>query len=277
MYNVYSGILKMMDDFRDDGLEVQIKYRLEDDYSELKNTYHLNEIAGGGSDFQKALNLLGWISSHIYHYGNYDNHVKNTAMDLLEYAFDKGINCGINCRSLSLALTECLLAIGIKARTVYILPFSPYDFDNHVVCEAWIKELNKWVMLDPTYNLYVSDKEGTPLGVVELRQKLADQEEIIFSEAANYNGNSIDKAEIISYLAKDLFWFIVSDIQGSDSENIDGSRSISIVPVGYDAKKNDLANIDFRIKSWGDSPEMQNWRKNAENRKVIYKGIDLLK
>lgn len=276
MFDVYSGILKMMDEFRDDGLDVRIQYLLDDDYSELTNTYHLNEIAGCGSDFQKALNLLSWISSHIYHYGNYDNHVKNTAMDLFDYAFDKGINCGINCRSLSLALTECLLAIGIKTRTVYILPFSPYDFDNHVVSESWIKELNKWVMLDPTYNLYVSDKEGIPLGVVELRQKLAEQEEVIFSEAANYNGNSIDKAEILSYYAKDLFRFSVSDIQGRDSENIDNRRMISIVPVGYDVKKSTLANIDFRIKSWGDSPAMQNWRKNAEKAKIIYKGIDLL-
>ena len=277
MFNVYSGLLKMMDDFRDDGMDVQLKYLIDDDYSELKNTYHLDEIAGSGSDFQKAVNLLNWISSHIYHYGNYDNHVRNTAMDLFDYAFDKGENRGINCRSLSLALTECLLAVGVKTRTVYILPFSPYDFDNHVVSECWIEELNKWVLFDPTYNLYFSDKDGTPLGILELRQKLAEQEEIVFSELANYNGNPLNKDEIITYYAKDMFRFLLSDTQAPNSEEVSGRKIIHITPVGYNVKKASLANIDFRIKNWGDSPAMQNWRKNEQETEVIYKGIELLK
>lgn len=275
MFDVYSGILKMMEDFRDDGKDITIRYLLDADYKDLCATYKLKENAGSKADFDKAINLLNWISSNVYHYGNYDNHVTNTAMELLEYAFGKGEKYGINCRSLSLALTECLLAIGIKARTIYIMPFSPYDFDNHVVCEAWICELDKWVMLDPTNNLYATFN-NVPLNILELRGLLANQEEVIYNIEANYNGTPINKDEISTYYAKDLFRFMISDIQGTNSENIEGIRLINITPCGYDVKKYTLANIDFRINKWGNNENLQTWRKSSETDRLIYKGLDTL-
>ncbi len=275
MFDVYSGIIKMAEDFRDDGKDITIRYLIDADYKDLFETYKLKEIAGTKADFDKAIKLLNWISSNVFHYGNYDNHVTNTAMELLDYAFGKGEKYGINCRSLSLALTECLLAIGIKARTIYIMPFSPYDFDNHVVCEAWIGEIDKWVMLDPTYNLYATFN-NVPLNILELRGLLANQEEVIYSNEANYNGNPINKDEISTYYAKDLFRFMISDIQGTNSENIDGRRLINITPFGYDVKQCTLANIDFRIKKWGNNENLQTWRKSSETDKLIYKGLDIL-
>lgn len=275
MYDLYSGIIKMTEDFRDDGKDITINYLLDADYNDLCESYKLNEIAGTKTDFDKAVNLLNWISSNTYHYGNYDNHVTNKATELFHYALGKGEKYGINCRSLSLALTECLLAIGIKARTIYIMPFSPYDFDNHVVCEVWISEMDKWIMLDPTYNLYASFN-NMPLNIYELRGLLANQEEVYYNNEANYNGTPINKDELTTYYAKDLFRFMLSDIQGSNSENIEGRRLINITPCGYDVKQFTLANIDFRIKRCGDNENMQGWRKNSEEDGIIYKGLDIL-
>ena len=273
MLDVYAGLLKMMDDFQDDGSNVEIKYLLDDDYQELCSAYNLRDIAGDEDDFGKAVNLLKWISSNIHHYGDYDNHVKNTAMDLFEYSFGKGSEKGINCSSLSAALTECLLAIGIKARAVYIMPFSPYDVDNHVVCEAWVESLDKWVMFDPTYNLYAL-RNNEPLNVLELRRLLADRKDVVFNNEANYNGNPIDKDEIMEYYAKDLFYLMVSDIQGSNPDSI--SKYIRVAPIGYDAKKSRLANIDYRINKRGESEHLLNWRKDTEKAKIIYKGLAVL-
>lgn len=276
MFEVYSGILKMTESFRDDGMDISIRYLVDADYSALCESYPLKEIAGTEkNDFRKALNVLNWLSTNIYHYGNYDNHVTNTAMELLDYAFGRGEANGINCRSLSFALTECLLAIGIKARTVYIMPFSPYDFDNHVVCEAWISDLNKWVMLDPTYNLYVSFND-VPLTIYELRGLLANHEEVAYSEGANYNGTPINTDEITEYYAKDLFRFMVSDIQGTNSEAMAERRAIHIAPYGYEVKQQVLAHIDYRIKKWGNNENLQAWRTEAESDNLIYKGLDIL-
>jgi hypothetical protein len=275
MYNVYAGLLKMMDKFQDDGTDIVIKYALDDDYQELHKAYNLCDVAGNGDDFFKAVNILKWISANIHHYGNYDNRIKNTAMDLFEYSFGKGNEKGINCCALSIAMTECLLALKIKARTVFIMPFSPYDFDNHVVCEVWIEKYSKWIMFDPTYNLYASHNEEF-LSIIELRNLLSDQENVVFNDDANYNGNPINKDEVLEYYAKDLFYFMLSDIQCSDPQDKSGRKYFHVAPVGYDTKKSSLANIDYRIKNNGASENLIKWRKDTEKDKIIYKGLDVL-
>ena len=277
MFNVYTGILKMMNEFQDDGLDVSLKYLIDANYNNLLKAYNLHEITSKSAktDLDKAINLLEWISSKIYHYGNYNNRIENSASRLFEYSLGKGMKNGLNCRSLSFALTECLLAVGIKARTVYIMPFSPYDGDNHVVCEAWSDSLNKWFMIDPTYNLYAIH-EGVYLSTIEIRTKLANQEVIAFNEKANYNGKPINVDDITSYYAKNLFRFMVSDIQGSDSENIDGRRMIDITPIGYDVTRSALANVDFRVKENGECENTHEWRKSVLDNTAIYKGIDIL-
>lgn len=276
MYDLYAGILRMLDEFRDDGRKVELLYRMDTELDILKEKYQLLEIIGSGNDFSKIVALLQWEASHVFHKGNYDNHVKNTAMDLFNYAFDKGIDFGINCRSLSIALTECYLAVGIKARTVYLMPFSPNDGDNHVVCEAWSEELKKWIMVDPTYGVYLMDENRTPLNVLEIREKLAFQKELILSDGYHYNGSSIDQKEIITYYAKDFFYFQIYMVQGYDTEKIENNSMLHVVPNGYDVKKSKLANIDYRIKNWGDSEGIQNWRKNVEDDVIIYKSRKIL-
>lgn len=123
----------------------------------------------------------------------------------------------------------------------------------------------------PTYNLYVTFN-GIPLNIYELRGLLANQEEVVYNNGANYNGTPINKDEITTYYAKDLFRFMISDIQGTN----DGLRYINITPCGYDVKQSILANINFRIKKWGNNENLQSWRKNVESDRLIYKGLDIL-
>ncbi len=54
-------------------------------------------------------------------------------MKLLTYSFENDEH-GINCLNKAKILAECCLALGIFARRVFIHPFSPFDFDSHVVC-----------------------------------------------------------------------------------------------------------------------------------------------
>ncbi len=54
------------------------------------------------------------------------------------------------------------------------LPYSPYDFDNHVVTEIFDRKMNKWIMLDPTTNGYFIDENKTPLSMLEIRNKFKD-------------------------------------------------------------------------------------------------------
>ena len=49
------------------------------------------------------------------------------------------------------------------------MPYSPYDFDNHVVVEIYDK---KWIMLDPTIDGIFIDENRTPLSLLEIRENL---------------------------------------------------------------------------------------------------------
>jgi hypothetical protein len=170
-YSIPRGILKVYSNFRETTENAKIKLRIDfsnENFSVLRTKYGLGAIAGTGDDLSKALNLLFWVCEHIRHFGSYDNHVPMNALDLLEYAYDQGEEQGINCLNLSYILTECLLSIGVPARTVGIMPFSPYDADNHVVTHAYIADLGKWVMLDPTWSSYFKDTDGNILDLFEI-------------------------------------------------------------------------------------------------------------
>lgn len=278
-YDVYTGMLKMMDEFHDMDLELVFKYSYDDDASKkLKDKYHIEKISGDRNTLSKSINLLRWLSGHTYHVGDYDGHIANNALNLLEYSYDNGLKCGINCRSLSITLSECCLAVGLKARAVYLMPFSPYDHDNHVVCEVFVPENNKWIMLDPTYNGYITDEDGGIYGVLELRHALANRTKLKFNPEFNYNGDyNIDFKDMEAYYAKDLFYLKCKEIHTYDSEQLDGNRTIVFAPVGYDVKKSMLLNNEYRIGTDGSSEHLKNMKKSIEKDSLVYAGVDKLK
>lgn len=278
-YDVYTGILKMMDDFQSMNFHVAFKYSYDESVSEkLKSKYNIDKISGTGNTLSKAINLLEWISNHIYHVGDYDNHITNNALELLNYSYDRGLEHGINCRSLSIALAECYLAVGIKARAVYLLPLSPYDHDSHVVCEVYIPENSKWIMVDPTYNGYVMDENNNILSVLGLRHALADRAQLKFCDKFNYNGDyNINFEDVKEYYAKNLFYLKCREIHNYNSEQLDDNHIIILAPKGYDVKKSMIANIEYRIEISGHGEWIKNKKNSIDKDVLIFAGEDELK
>jgi len=270
-YDIYTGLLKAfsLPTLENSGVNFSCNYE-HSKFATLKNTYPIEAIAGDNDDFSKAVNLLQWVSTHNYHKGDYSGSIAQNALDLLNHSYDKDVSCGINCVGLSTVLSECLLSIGIKARKVFIMPCSPYDGDNHVVVHAFIKELNKWVMFDPTLNAYISNEQGEYLSLLELRKHMGNQQPIFFNKEAKYNDEvwtEDSEKENTVYFAKNLFYFQSSEICTFNDES-PSNRFITLCPQGYDPKYVNLSNIEYRIKKYGDSTHMQNWKEGAE--KEIY-------
>lgn len=175
IYIMEAGILKSGLEFKE-GKDFTIKYDFDnEEYPLLIEKYKIDEIAGNGTEFEKAKNLMSEFAWRLYHKSNYDNSVDMNAIALLEYSLDNREQ-GINCLNKAQILNEMCLALGIYSRKVWIVPNSVYDGDCHVVNEVWDTTLNKWVMLDITHNQYWVDENGTPLSVIEIRTKGANQE-----------------------------------------------------------------------------------------------------
>lgn len=172
IYILEAGILKNNIAFHD-GTDFELKYDFShENYEILKNKYNIENTAKDGTEFERALHLMDEYAPRLTHKSNYDNHIGQSGLDLLEYSLNNKRH-GINCRAKAQILNEMCLALGIYSRKVWIMPYSKYDSDCHVVNEIWDTLLNKWVMLDITNNEYWVDENNTPLSILEIRSKAA--------------------------------------------------------------------------------------------------------
>lgn len=167
-----SGILRNNLDFAQ-GAPHTFTYDMTDsEYPQLNDLYHIDTIAGGGSEFDRALRLMDAFAPRLHHKSDYDNHVPMDALSLLAYSLDQPKN-GINCRAKAQIFNEICLANGIYARKVWLLPYSPYDGECHVVNEVWDAAYRKWIMLDISNNEYWVNEDGKPLSILEIRSLCA--------------------------------------------------------------------------------------------------------
>lgn len=253
---------------------VAIEYRTKTpEYTELGEKYQISEIAGkDDKDLDKALKLLAWVNTHIQHTGNYDNSDKQDALTLLDVAYDK--EYGINCLAMSIILSECLMSVGVKARVMYMMPQSAEDGDNHVVVEAFVSELNKWIMIDPTYGSYCVGSQGEILNLYEMRDYIACDREYFFSDTINYNGEKVDDLDDVkNYYAKNLFFFRVKSVQGYGGHREYGNM-LEIAPIGFDVHKRMVDNLSYRIKTYGDFDMFRIWKKYEDSLENKYIDIN---
>ena len=210
----------------------------------LRNQYSLLKIAGNGNDFSKAVNLMRWVNENILHCGGDDNvEIQRDPISILEYSFQKGRVPGIYCRHRAVVFTECCLAVGITARTIHCLPFSPNDFDSHVVSMVYINEFNKWVLFDQCNNAYFTDKNGIALSPLEARNLLG-RDEINVCETIQKDVNYYKQ-----YMAKNLFYikFWAKNTFGTDL--IENQTTYHLTPLGFNAKDREIAYCEYAIKN----------------------------
>lgn len=261
-FNIYSGILFHNREFGS-GNQDKVSYDFScPEYQHLREQYGLSAIAGKGSAFQRAKRLMHWMAPRLTHCSWYDNHVECNALKLLEYSLDNPEQ-GINCLNKAKILEECCLALGIHARRVGIMPYSPYDWDNHVVTEIYDPKLGKWIMLDPTTDGYFVDENCQPLSLMELRRNFAEGR---FATMVRVGESMKDlerlkekNSEMNTYICKNLFYFAVDrTCRFGPSDGV-----LLIAPAHYSVKECRVANAKFRLARMGDDPK---WRALFEER-----------
>lgn len=263
LFDIYSGILFNNQEFANSGEAAEITYDFNcPEYKTLIEKYGIDRIAGEGTAFERAERLLHWMSPRLKHKSDYDNHIPFNSIALLDYSLDNPEQ-GINCRNKSIILTECCLALGIYARRVYIMPYSPYDGDNHVVSEIYDPELGKWVMLDPSSDTYFIDKDGVPLSLLEIRDNYANRR---YAAAVEAGADTSDKEALWkenigynAYIGKNLFRFMVDGINGFGQGD---KQTLCFSPAGYSIKRYNLASLRYRYEDA--SPEDESTQRKFQ-------------
>ncbi|MCI9414723.1 MAG: transglutaminase domain-containing protein [Clostridiales bacterium] len=185
--------------------------------------YHLST----GNDFNTMRLCLSWVNEHLRHDGTQTFLGIREANSILSTHTGKA-----SCRGLAIVLCELLLALGIKSRFIACLPEEvPYD-ECHVVCVAYSDDLKKWILLDPTNNLYILDSGGTPLSLMEFRNALLCNDDFYLNQDTNWNGRRIGKTQYCDYMIKNLVRFdaVEAYYPGCDQYS---TKRITLIPTNY--------------------------------------------
>ncbi len=199
------------------------------EYFQLDTLYPEN-----ATTWEKTVAIGKFVSSNIPH-ANQKKWPKDVnAIGLWEYI--KDVEPAFNCRLHSIFAFELFLSADIKARYITCLPQDKDDPDCHVVNEVWLPELNKWAMVDTDMGgHYVTDKNGTPLSLKEMREKYISGEKMLMHPAF---GKAQRDKDYYSYMAKNTYWFAswgtLSYYQEDYKvEGVDRNSYVNLIPSGF--------------------------------------------
>lgn len=213
-----------------DTLTLKPIYCMDDErLAEVKTRFRLDTLFDGTEDvYQKALKVQRFVSDHLPHGNPPRMPERKNAIDLWAFADTSGYH--LNCRHHSILMRDMLMSVGIKARYITCLPEDAEDQDCHVVNEIFSPELNKWVMIDSDMDKVVTDMQGVPLSLRELRNKLIADEPYLINGQGN-KGQYYDM-----YMTKNSYWYSRHEVSRMDDETGDplpGDRKIALIPAGF--------------------------------------------
>lgn len=138
---------------------------------QLRERWKLDEVVGPGQDeFDKQVLLMDWTHRQFRKFGRPSTSAKG-ALDILE-----GIEQGHTffCSHYAHVLVSSAASLGWVDRELALRRHQGAAHvggsTEHSVTEIWSNQYRKWVMLDPTSNMYL-EKDGIPLNAYEIRQE----------------------------------------------------------------------------------------------------------
>jgi hypothetical protein len=137
---------------------------------QLRDHYKLDEvIAPATNEFDQQIVLLDWTHRQFKKFGRPSCDAKG-ALDILK-AVDDGHT--FFCAHYAQTFVSCAASLGWLDRELALRRHqgaARNGTTEHSVTEIWSNQHRKWIMLDPTSNMYL-EKNGIPLNAWEIRQE----------------------------------------------------------------------------------------------------------
>ncbi|NDV83094.1 transglutaminase domain-containing protein [Bacteroides sp. 51] len=199
---------------------------------EVKQYFNLDSIAGNGDEVTKIINILLFVTHSVKYDGSNWALCEFDAIDF--YNYHKATSKGINCRHKAMMLNELYLAMGLKSRYVTCMPEDPEDPDCHVINCVYSETLEKWLWMDPSHGIYITDENGNLLSISEVRNRLRNNQPL----AVNKETSKTKEWYLDYYMAKNLYWIQCTNVSRFNTESRYRSQDkdllyISLLPMGY--------------------------------------------
>jgi len=203
---------------------------------EIRNYFKLDTLySPNATTWEKAVAISKFVATNIPHDQPFNFPEHPNAIDLWKYSRD--VNPGFNCRMHAILNYELLQAAGLTARFVTCKPQDKNDKDCHVVNEVWLPELGKWAFIDSDMDgHYCTDQNGTPLNLLEMRDKYAAGEQM--QMYPGFKDASTKHDYYYCYMAKNTYWFSSWETlhyfqEDRADKDFEPGRYVNIVPEGF--------------------------------------------
>ena len=138
---------------------------------ELRERFKLDDVVAPGKDeFERQVLLMDWTHRQFKKFGKPSTNARG-ALQILE-AIGEGHS--FFCAQYAQVLVSTAASLGWVDRSLALRRHQGSNklggSTEHSVTEIWSNQYRKWVMLDPTSNMYL-EKNGVPLNAYEIRQE----------------------------------------------------------------------------------------------------------
>lgn len=240
-YNDYCKILKNYSHYSKEGANIGFEYNLiEVDVVENQQIDDLEDSLQDKPDIEKVLYLMHWVHLNLeYDYG-YSGSSKQQICNPRNYQTILNADpekTAIVCRDMAITLTELLLKFGYKSRFVCCMPYDLKDPDAHVVSEVKIESDNRWIMLDPSFNCYITNDKDEILSIKEIRKSMLNGISLYISSTCSLNSKKYSKEKYKEYMSKNVFRFERPLKSKYNYESDPESKYVILLPEGYNGKQ----------------------------------------
>ena len=198
----------------------------------LKDKYALDSIAAQGkTDIEKVKLMSSWVNG-LWKHDGWNVPEKRDALYILEQV-EQGKR--FRCVEYGIVTTACLNAIGMPSRTLALktkIVETTTEGAGHVVMEVFLKDQNKWVMVDPQWNT-IPYLDNVALNAVEFQQAVTEKKKVEV-----WSGQSeIEASQYIAWIYPYLYYYSVKfdnreNISNDERIRIDGKSDVMLVPIG---------------------------------------------
>ncbi|MBS9525797.1 transglutaminase domain-containing protein [Litoribacter alkaliphilus] len=196
----------------------------------LRSKYPIDSLVRTSTtDTERAQRVMNWVHNQWRHDGNNEPR-QGDAVSILEEV-KEGKN--FRCVEYAVVASACLNAVGLKTRTLGLKTKeveTKKSGAGHVVSEVFLNDLDKWVFIDPQWDV-MPVLNNRPLNAVEFQQAITND----FDRLEIHSSNA-SKSKYVNWIAPYLFYFDIpfDNREGVNSqrETVHGKSKLMLVPHG---------------------------------------------
>lgn len=201
---------------------------------QLRETFCLKEVAGGGPELSRITRLRNWVYARLKTgNGNFHTDKRNKECPWNTFTIIDEMQRKPflpDCGTYALVMTEVMLAMGWKAKWIQCLPLDLRFGESHCITHVWSRELKKWIIVDAAQDLFYFNRHAVPFGLPDLRKAILNRERVlIYTNAEKMAGRTWLK----QYWVKNIFRFHCFQDSCFSQFDVANPHHIFLDPKGY--------------------------------------------